>query len=105
MLLVFDLDGTLVDSRQDLADSANALIVSCGGAPQSEAAIGKMVGDGAAALVARALTAAGVTPHPPDALARFLDLYDSRLLEHTRPHDGMREALPINCVLSPQPSH
>src|SRR5215218_9080667 len=43
-LIVFDLDGTLVDSRRDLADSANELIVERGGAPLAEDAIGKMVG-------------------------------------------------------------
>lgn len=51
-----------------------------------------MVGDGAATLVARAFAAAGV-PQPPDALARFLAVYDSRLLRSTRPYDGIVELL------------
>ena len=55
-LIVFDLDGTLVDSRRDLAESMNDLIVERGGAPLPEAAIGRMVGDGAAVLVMRART-------------------------------------------------
>ncbi len=57
--IVFDLDGTLVDSRRDLAESANALLAACGCATQPEAAIGRMVGDGAATLVARAFAAGG----------------------------------------------
>ena len=87
-LIAFDLDGTLIDSRRDLADSANALIVELGGAPLSEEAIGAMVGEGAGVLVHRALGAARV-PEPPSALARFLALYDTRLLNHTRLYDGV----------------
>jgi phosphoglycolate phosphatase len=91
-LIAFDLDGTLVDSRQDIADAANALLVECGGSPLSEQQIVRMVGEGAAALVARAFSAAAMAP-PPDALARFLDLYDARLLNHTRPYEGMADLL------------
>ena len=47
-LIVFDLDGTLVDSRQDIAESANALLVACGAAPMPEERSARMVGDGAA---------------------------------------------------------
>lgn len=91
-LIVFDLDGTLVDSRRDLADAANALIRERGGTPLSEDAIGRMVGDGAAMLVRRALTAAGLA-QDDSSLPRFLQLYDARLLQTTRPYPGMREAL------------
>src|SRR5690606_20011496 len=59
-LVVFDLDGTLIDSRRDLTASANALIVERGGAPLPETAINPMIGEGAALLVRRALTAAGL---------------------------------------------
>jgi phosphoglycolate phosphatase len=87
-LVVFDLDGTLVDSRRDIAESANDLLVECGAQPLSEEAIGTMVGDGAATLIARAFAAAGCPP-PADALGRFLDIYDRRLLRHTRVYDGI----------------
>lgn len=93
-LIAFDLDGTLIDSRRDLADSANQLIVELGGTPQPEEAIGGMVGEGAALLVRRALAAAGLDD-PPDALARFLEIYDARLLHHTRPYDGIPDALSV----------
>jgi phosphoglycolate phosphatase len=91
-LIVFDLDGTLVDSRRDLADSANALLAACGAAALSEETIGRMVGDGAATLVARAFAASG-REMPPGALDRFLALYDERLLNHTRPYPQMAEVL------------
>jgi phosphoglycolate phosphatase len=91
-LIAFDLDGTLIDSRRDLADSANELIVELGGTPLSEDAIGGMVGEGAALLVKRALDAAGLD-HPPGALSRFLEIYDTRLVNHTRVYDGIKEAL------------
>jgi phosphoglycolate phosphatase len=91
-LIVFDLDGTLVDSKRDIAESANATLVECGAAPLPEDAIGRMVGDGAPVLVARAFAAAG-SPKPDDALDRFLTIYDARLLKHTRPYEGIPELL------------
>jgi phosphoglycolate phosphatase len=91
-LFVFDLDGTLVDSLRDLSDSANELLVSCGGAPLETAAVGRMVGEGAATLVARVFAAAGV-PKPADALERFLAIYDTKLLNHTRAYEGIPDAL------------
>jgi phosphoglycolate phosphatase len=91
-LTVFDLDGTLVDSRRDLADSANTLIVELGGSPLTEDAIGRMVGEGAATLVRRAMAAAGLRD-VRTALPRFLEIYDTRLLHHTRPYDGITDAV------------
>jgi phosphoglycolate phosphatase len=91
-LIAFDLDGTLIDSRRDLADSANDLIVQLGATPLPEDDIASMVGEGAALLVRRALTAAGVT-EPADAVARFLEFYDRRLLNHTRAYDGVADVV------------
>jgi phosphoglycolate phosphatase len=91
-LIVFDLDGTLIDSRRDLANATNALLVECGAAALPEDRIGRMVGDGAATLVARAFDAAGLEK-PPDALARFLTIYGEHLLDHTRPYPGIAAAL------------
>lgn len=99
-LYVFDLDGTLVDSRRDLADAANALLEECGGMALPEARIGRMVGEGAAVLVSRVFEAAAIQP-PADALSRFLALYDARLLNHTRPYAGMEETLARLCERAP----
>jgi phosphoglycolate phosphatase len=91
-LVVFDLDGTLVDSLRDLAESANDLLAESGAPRLSQEAIGLLVGDGAATLVAKAFAAAGV-PQPSGALARFLELYNSRLLRFTAPYPGIPELL------------
>src|SRR5439155_399102 len=91
-LIVFDLDGTLVDSRRDIAESANALLETCGGRPLPEETIGRMVGDGAATLMTRAFAAADIE-RPADALDRFLTIYDTRLLKHTRPYAHVPEVL------------
>jgi phosphoglycolate phosphatase len=91
-LIAFDLDGTLIDSRRDLADSANQLIEELGGSPLSEDAIGRMVGEGASVLVSRALQASGLGD-VAGALPRFLTIYDGRLLNHTRPYEGIEDAV------------
>jgi len=91
-LIVFDLDGTLIDSRRDLANATNALLVECDAAPLGEERIGRMVGDGAATLVARAFAAVEIA-QPADALERFLRIYSDHLLDYTRPYPGIREAL------------
>ncbi|HEY2151165.1 MAG TPA: HAD-IA family hydrolase [Vicinamibacterales bacterium] len=91
-LIVFDLDGTLVDSRRDLADAANAVLVECGASPLTEERIGRMVGDGAATLVARVFAACNLA-QPVDALQRFLAVYNHQLLHHTRPYPEMARVL------------
>jgi phosphoglycolate phosphatase len=94
-LIVFDLDGTLVDSRRDLAEATNAMLSGFGCPALNEEAIGRMVGDGAATLVARALEASGCRPEGglPAALERFLAIYGGQLTAHTRPYPGVPEAL------------
>jgi phosphoglycolate phosphatase len=93
MFIVFDLDGTLIDSQRDLADATNALLEEYGKVPLPVADIAAMVGEGAAVLVRRALTAAGLNPDTPGALDRFLAHYDQRLTVHTRPYAGIPELL------------
>lgn len=92
-LAVFDLDGTLIDSRRDLADSANVMLAGYGARPLDEVQIASMVGSGAPTLVNRVMTAAGVNAPLEEALAHFLSAYDARLTQHTRPYDGIPEML------------
>jgi len=93
-LIVFDLDGTLIDSRRDIAQSANELLVECGATHLPEAQIGQMVGEGAATLIARAFSASGIE-RPSDALARFVAIYERRLTETTRPYEGIPRVLDV----------
>ena len=92
-LIVFDLDGTLVNSRRDLADSTNDMLGMYGAAPLPADEVAMMVGEGARVLVERALQACGLFPDISEALARFREIYDLRLLEHTRPYAGIPEVV------------
>jgi phosphoglycolate phosphatase len=91
--IVFDLDGTLIDSVRDLAASASELVTSIGGRSLNDDEVALMVGEGAAVLVRRALAAAGLDPDRADALPRFLEIYDRRLLETTTAYHGVPEML------------
>ena len=68
-LVVFDRDGTLVDSRQDLAASTNDVLAGLGAGPIPVDIVERMVGDGARTLVHRALVHAGCTADLDEALA------------------------------------
>lgn len=89
ILAVFDLDGTLIDSRQDLADSANELLATYGAPPLADERIVSMIGCGAGTLVRRVVAAAGIDVPLAEALPRFLTIYDQRLTHHTRPYEGI----------------
>lgn len=92
-LVAFDLDGTLVDSAADIAASASALAVELGGRALSLPEVVAMVGEGAALLVQRALTAAGVDPATPGALGRYLAIYERRMLDTTCLYPGLQSML------------
>ncbi len=65
-LMLFDLDGTLIDSGSDLASSINLMLADLGRRPLTEAKIGSFVGDGVRVLVYRSLTATHPNALPPD---------------------------------------
>lgn len=93
--IVFDLDGTLVDSARDIAAAASELVESLGGSPLDVATVVPMVGEGAALLVERALRHASLDPATPGALDRFRAIYGRRLFDHTRPYEGIPEVLAL----------
>lgn len=91
-LAIFDLDGTLVDSAPDLHAALDRLAARRGLAPYAQGHVTEMIGDGAKALVERALAARGV-PFDAAALAEFLADYEGRSCEASRPFDGIEDVL------------
>lgn len=92
-LLVFDLDGTLVDSVPDLAAAVNALLREEGRSPLAQDAVKHMIGDGIPALLARALAAAGDPREAAVLLPRFLTLYETNATRLSRPYPAVPETL------------
>jgi len=92
-LLVFDLDGTLVDSVPDLRAALNEMLRERGRPPLSLPQVKRLIGDGAPAMVARALGASAADPAEPGALARFLEIYEADAVRLTRPYPDVRETL------------
>jgi len=89
---VLDLDGTLIDSRHDIAAAANAARVVIGLSVQDLDTIVGFVGDGADKLIERLTPDAGPATRAT-ALAAFKDHYARHCCVHTRPYPGIPEAL------------
>ena len=93
-LIVFDLDGTLIDSVGDLAAAINAMLAGLGCAPLSAAEVRRMIGDGVAMLVARALAARHCErADPAQAAQTFMRHYESDATSLTTAFPGVPEAL------------
>jgi phosphoglycolate phosphatase len=99
-LLVFDLDGTLIDSAQDLCNSVNAALAHVGRASLEDPLIATFVGNGASMLVRRSLAAAceiSVDLVDSDLQARaydfFLDYYRAHKLDFTYAYEGVLDSL------------
>ena len=92
-LVIFDLDGTLVDSQRDLANSTNEMLEGYGAAALPVERVAGFVGEGAKVLVERAMAAAGVEAPIAEALDRFREIYGRRLLEYTRPYPRIPEVV------------
>lgn len=92
-LLIFDLDGTLVDSERDLAESVNAVRSQMGLAPLARVQVASYVGRGVTVLIERALDEGASEADVQNGVALFLDHYHIHMLDHTLPYPGVREAL------------
>jgi phosphoglycolate phosphatase len=90
-VIVFDLDGTLIDSTDDLAASANAALEALGLPPRSREEIRSFVGEGARRLVEQAL--APRADLLDRALPLFLEHYSSHLTDATKAYAGTAELL------------
>jgi phosphoglycolate phosphatase len=100
-LLIFDLDGTLIDSSKDIADAINYAIEPSGIKPLTTNEIKAMVGYGITRLIESL-----ILPHPPlekedrrvfsakeEAVNRFLEYYSRHLLDNTKPYPQVKETL------------
>jgi phosphoglycolate phosphatase len=92
-LLIFDLDGTLIDSRLDLIHSVNATLRHIGRAELDGGVIASYVGDGAPTLVRRVLGDAPDEALMRTALEYFLGYYRLHKLDHTTLYEGVTETL------------
>jgi phosphoglycolate phosphatase len=93
-LLVFDLDGTLVDSLPDLRAALNEMLRERGRPPLTLPQVKGMIGDGAPAMVARALAASGSGPaDAARALPRFLEIYEANPVRLSRLYPDVRKTL------------
>ena len=93
-LVVFDLDGTLIDSAPDMHRAVNLMLADLGCVPLTLPDIRTMVGDGASALIARALAARQcVNADPAKALDDFLAHYEADPTNVTRTFAGVAETL------------
>jgi phosphoglycolate phosphatase len=96
-LLIFDLDGTLIDSRLDLVHSVNATLGHLGRAPLPHETIESYVGNGVAALIHRALGPGAAEEEARHAQEFFLSYYRAHMLDNTVLYPGVREALDALC--------
>lgn len=92
-LLIFDLDGTLVDSRLDLVHSVNAMLRQVNRPELPDEVIASYVGDGAPMLVRRALGDPRDEGFLKEALEYFLAYYKVHKLDYTQTYAGIKEML------------
>jgi len=92
-LLIFDLDGTLIDSRLDLAHAVNATRAQAERGPLPHEQIFSFVGNGAPVLIKRAMGPEATDEEVERALEFFLDYYRRHALDYTVLYPGVRESL------------
>lgn len=95
-LVIFDLDGTLIDTGPDLVSSLNGAIAKVGLAPVALGDLDHLVGQGARAMIARAFSLRGVPTSAEEndrLLAIFLDHYTANMPGDSKPFPGVVEAM------------
>lgn len=91
--LIFDLDGTLIDSKRDLIHSVNAMLGELGRAQLADETISGYIGRGAPQLVAQALGNGTSDEEQKQALKFFLSYYEEHKMDTTRAYPGVAETL------------
>jgi phosphoglycolate phosphatase len=91
--LALDLDGTLIDSRRDIALATNFTLAQLGLTPLPIEQIASYVGDGALALIQRATGFDSLDPRLQQAHSIFRAYYTEHAVVHTRPYEGVEETL------------
>jgi phosphoglycolate phosphatase len=91
--VIFDLDGTLIDSKQDLCDSVNATREYLGLERLPDETVASYVGNGAPVLIQRAMPEYYSEKQLEEALGYFLGYYRDHMLDTTRDYGGVRECL------------
>lgn len=91
--VLFDLDGTLIDSAPDLAGATNEMLVERGLPAMPFERLRPMVGSGARGMMGVAFAVTPQDERFPALKSEFFDRYEARLLRETRPFDGVPELL------------
>ena len=94
--LIFDLDGTLVDTAPDLLGATNAVLRSEGRGEVDPATLRHMVGFGARSLISQAMAATGAPAEDavlPELVTRFVDHYRAHIADFSAPFEGVEETL------------
>ncbi len=91
--VVFDLDGTLVETREDIAAASNHALARVGAPRRGVDEVAALVGDGSRALVARLLGIAPSDPSCDAALGHYLEYYGAHPADHARTMPGLAEAI------------
>ena len=91
--VLFDLDGTLLDTLDDLTASVNAALASFSLPPRTREEVRRFLGNGAERLIRLSLPGKETDPNAEDVLKAFRTHYNAHCLDSTRPYDGIMEAL------------
>lgn len=91
--ILFDLDGTLLNTLEDLKDSCNAALEACGYAPRTLDEVRRFVGNGVGLLIRRALPEGAGEEEYSRCLALFKAHYQNNLDNKTRPYPGIEQSL------------
>jgi phosphoglycolate phosphatase len=92
-LLIFDLDGTLIDSKKDLVNAVNSTRAHMGMPPLGDETVASYIGNGAPVLIRRALGVEATEDEVKEALEFFIECYRDHALDYTRLYPGVAPSL------------